>query len=243
VLLGAVGSSTTTAAPLHWDLWLFWPALGWAVAVITVGTLWARFGDSLSWRDIFGPLNHLSSNWSFSQSWAANLTTAATVLTGLFASSNVLSALLGSGTNQALTVMLVAGALATAFAGTGTVITATFKTGSGVIGAFVLLAAVITIGGTGGQLLVVNDQASGLALGGLTTYLPWFTALAGLLLTVYGVASIRGTLIGLGTQPKATAPAGARRRVAKRQRMAPAAVLTAPVNAAPVTTPRTASVL
>ena len=197
----ALEMSPASSSP-PWNLWLFLPALGGSLVVALISMRWAKTKDGFNWGGLIKPLTTLDKSWSFSESWAANLTTAATVVTGVFASSDILQGVLGTGSAPALTVMLVAGALATAAAGAGTIITLTFRSKGQPLGIAVVAAAIVTLTGAMGQLLVIGDTSSHLALGGLNSYV-WPAVIAACaLLGAYGVASIHEILTAKAPPPR-----------------------------------------
>ena len=208
VILEVNPSSLSPAPP--WDLWLFVPAAAGAILIAVVAIVW-RLG--LAWGGLKKPLDGLDKNWSFSQSWAANLTATATIATGLFASSTILQGVLGAGSAPALTVMLVAGALATASAGAGTIITLTFRKGVAPYALAVVIAAIVTLTGSIGQLLIIGDTSGHLSLGSLHGFVWPIVAVACGLLACYGISSIRALLpIKVVHPAAASTPSTTRRR-------------------------------
>ena len=97
---------------MHWNMWLFFPAAGWAALVAVVAVVWAR-RTGLGAGGIWKPLPGATGNWTAGQSWAANLTAAGTVVTGLLAASSpVIKTVLGTTAPGKLAAMFVASAVA-----------------------------------------------------------------------------------------------------------------------------------
>lgn len=186
---------------MHWNLWLFFPAAGWAVVVTGIAVVWAR-RTGLGAGGIWKPLPGATGNWAAGQSWAANLTAAGTVVTGLLAASSpVTKTVLGTTAPGKLAAMFVASAVASACAGGATIVTATFRKQAQVLTWAVVIGCWVSLAGIGGQLLVIADQASHLPLDGLTGAAWPLLGVGALLLSAYGVAGLHELL----THPPATA--------------------------------------
>jgi hypothetical protein len=187
---------------MHWNMWLFFPAAGWAALVAVVAVVWAR-RTGLGAGGIWKPLPGATGNWTAGQSWAANLTAAGTVVTGLLAASSpVIKTVLGTTAPGKLAAMFVASAVASACAGGATIVTATFRKKGDVFTWAVVVGCWVGLAGTGGQLLVIADQASHLPLDGLTAAAWPLLGVGALLLTSYGVAGLHELL----TPPPIPAP-------------------------------------
>jgi hypothetical protein len=191
---------------MHWNLWLFFPAAGGAALVVALG--WALSASKLGpTGGFFKPLPGATGTWQAGQSWAANLTAAGTVVTGLLAASSpVIKTVLGTTAPGKLVAMFVASAVASASAGAATVVTATFRTKGDVLTWAAVLGCWIGLAGIAGQLLVIADQASRLPLQGLTAAAWPLVGLSLALLALYGVSGLRQLLI---PPPAPAAPAGA----------------------------------
>ena len=173
-----------------------WSDLGWITAgigiafVIVGAAVWLarrRHRQAQPIRWLFAPLQGLDSGWSFGSSWAANLTAIGTLVSGLFASSDVLKSILGTSPDQALAVMTVAGIVALGLAGAGTLITTTFTSESSPVTLAVVAAAIATLGGAIGQILVIGFEMEPFAI---TNWVWALVSASGLLLCLYGFFTI-----------------------------------------------------
>jgi hypothetical protein len=198
------------------------------------------------------PLTGLDKDWSFQDSWAANLTFVATAATGLFATSDTLTKLLGSSPDGPLGVMAIAGVVAVGLAGAGILITKMSASSSLPTLRVVVLAATVTLTGAIGQLVVVVYEARHIGLpSGLRDWLFPVGGIAIALLVAYGwsttaslvryhttaeVAEVSETLVGA-----AWVAAGARHRsIAPGMIMARARAMDAAMKADPAS-PSTAA--
>jgi hypothetical protein len=120
--------------------------------------------------DVWAPLGRntqlagLGPNWSLKDNWIGNVTLTAAALVGLLAASNVLQAVLGSQPEAALGVIAVGGALSAVFVGLGPLIVKMIgKDLSVPTAGGMLFAALVTLFGSMGQIVVVTWQGWELA--------------------------------------------------------------------------------
>jgi uncharacterized membrane protein len=195
-----------TAAPKpdakpNWDALLAFPVALLLMLVITGAILRSWLGGGTG-RTPGMHLEHLDPSWSFSDSWVTNVTAAAAVLTGVFASSEVVTALLGEDAKDAMALATVGAAVALGFTGAGPVVLAASRSeAKSYIPAWGLtLAAAVTLAGATGELWVLWESARSLDLDGHETWVGIAAIVAWLLLVWYAIRSIRG-LLTLGTTP------------------------------------------
>jgi len=148
----------------------------------------------------FERLQYLEDDWSFKDSWATNVTAAAALLTGIFGSAEVVTALLGEDADRAVALATVGVAIAAAFVAAGPIVLATLKRQGDVMVCGFLGALVFTMGGAAGELWVVYESGRKLDLGGWEDklYLPVIGA--AVLLVLYTVVTGYATLEA-GTTP------------------------------------------
>lgn len=172
------------------------------VALGLLGTAWLVIEG-------LGPRKKLSSldkSWSFKDSWVSNITIGAGLLTGIFGSSEVLTAMLGEEAEQSLALATVGAAVAAALIAAGPLILHGTKAGDGAgaeAGAFtvggLLLAGGVTLAGAFGELWVVCVAASEIDLGGAESAVWPAGALAASVLALYAYRTTKAT-IDSGTQ-------------------------------------------
>jgi hypothetical protein len=177
-----------------------WSPVGWfllagaALGLAAMGAAWmllGRPGPRPNWND---PVTWLDASFSFDDSWATTAGTAATLLTGFFASTDILSAL-GVDPGNQVAVMLVAGAIASALAGAGVLITKTFTDGEDPVVWALLVAGLATMTGLFAQIGVVAVEAHDLDLGWLSTWGVYVIAVgAALLALAYAILAMKRTL-------------------------------------------------
>lgn len=184
-------SVTDKAAAPDWNS-LKWFALGFPLSFVAV-----LLGVAISGKmgRLLKPTTGLDASWSFQDSWVANITLGSTLLTGIFASTDILTKSLGDAPNDVLAVMLVAGALAVGLAGAGVLLTKTFTSGGQPIAIAVVLAAFVTFAGAAGQIIVTAIEADTLDLGPLNGSIEFIAGAAGVVLALYAVFAIRQFLI------------------------------------------------
>jgi hypothetical protein len=154
------------------------------------------------------PLEHLEVTWSFKESWVSNVTVVGGLLTGLFGSSDVLTALLGSEAKSSVALATVASATAVVFTTAGPVIVASTRSrvGNFVTVGGLLAAAVVTLAGAVGELWALYRSGQALDLGGWQEGIVVGAALAFLLLGLYAVRSLLATITQGITPPEAQPP-------------------------------------
>jgi hypothetical protein len=141
-----------SAAP-DWSilLWAFGSALVLTVLFLVFTLLWSGFVKKV-WPKTSDVINGLSTDWSFKDNWAANITIGSTVLIALFATSNILEAVLGAKPEAALGLLAVASGVASLLVGLGPLVVKSIGSNPQtptVRGA--VLAAGITLAGVLGQ--------------------------------------------------------------------------------------------
>jgi uncharacterized membrane protein len=172
-----------------------------------------RYGN---WRNrapeglLLKPLKGLGTSWTFSGSWASNVTAGSGLLVAIVGSSDFLKATLSDNATAALSIATVAGLIGPAVIAGAGVCTATFKrktdTTSDVSALGFLLGTALALGAAGGQvatLFFAVEQA------GIGIVLDWVLGagcvFALFLLAGYGWTSIISTLIlGFGSKAART---------------------------------------
>jgi hypothetical protein len=107
----------------------------------------------------FHPLPGLGSSWSFKESWASNATVIAAVFTGLFGATEVTKTILGDDSKAVLALVAVAVAASVGLAGIAPMLLQSWRrTWSGEVTPLgVMLASVVTLTATGGELGLIAD--------------------------------------------------------------------------------------
>jgi uncharacterized membrane protein len=135
------------------------------------------------------PLEYLESTWSFTESWATNVTLAAGLISGIFGSSEVVTALAGD-------------AVAASFIAAGTLIVLASKTKEEHLSVGGLLAAsAVTLAGGFGEVWVLFRAGERLDLAGWQDAAGGIAAAAALLLTWYAVRSIPAVITNGKKEP------------------------------------------
>jgi hypothetical protein len=139
----------------------------------------------------------LKATYDFKDSWVSNVTAAVAVFTGIFASTEVVTAFLGDAAKPALALATVAAAAAAGFTGAGPIFilsTRRAKNDRFTVGGL-LGGAVLTLTGAAGGLWVAYTAAGDLSLGGLENA-PLTVALiaSGALLLLYSYRTLIATL-------------------------------------------------
>jgi hypothetical protein len=197
----------TAGATPDWELFRAFP-IAWAIAVVTLVAAggwgyWQYYRKEA--RRAHRPWNwftwwwrctlNLSARWSLSDSWASNVTVIGAALAGVFGSSDVLTAVLGSATDPVFALTLLSSAVATGLVGAAPLVLAVFRRGGGVTPFALLAGASLTVGAAGGELAVITLGASHLSLG--SSIKPWmYTALIGgaVILVSYTFVTMLGSL-------------------------------------------------
>jgi hypothetical protein len=182
-----------------------WAPIGWAllvglylgvVAMLAAALLRSEHGGKADLGYLGAPVPGLDASFSFDDSWATTATSVATLLTGLFASSDILNGILSSVPGDRITVMLVAGAVAAGLAGAGLLITKAATDEHGDPFAWgLLLAGVLTLTGLFAQIGVVSFEASRMGLGWISTSAIAVGIAAAALAWMYGVQGMWRTLL------------------------------------------------
>lgn len=150
-----------------------------------------------------GALPYLDSAWSFSDSWLNNLTAGAGLLTGIVGTSDVAKALLGSDADSKLRLATVGAAISVALIAAAPLVLGIFQPKAGaltIVGLFV--AAGLSVSAAIGALWVMGQTAKALGVPWLSSHGPWLAAAASLLVLVYAVVSLRGTVVAGLTKPE-----------------------------------------
>ena len=194
-----------TAAPKPDTAKPEWDAL-WAFPVALVAMLVAAIFFFFAWRTQHSPpnqpLQYLEDTWSFSDSWVSNVTVAGGLLTGIFGTSDVVTALVGEEADSSVALATVGAAVAVAFIAAGPllVLATRSKTGDFFTVGGLLAASAVTLAGAFGQLWVIYRAGEALDLGGWEDKVIILAAAAAVLLAVYAVRSLSATL-KQGTTP------------------------------------------
>jgi hypothetical protein len=115
--------TATVTAPV-WSIlpWAFASALLLTLLLLLTAVRWSIRGlrkERITWPGWSEEIAGLSTDWSFKDNWAGNITIGSTVLIGLFAASNILEAILGAKPEAALGLLAVAGGIASLLVGLG----------------------------------------------------------------------------------------------------------------------------
>ena len=154
------------------------------------------------------PLKYLKETWSFKDSWVSNVTAAGALLTGIFGSSDVVTAFLGKDGKSSVALATVGAAVALAFIAAGPLVLFAMKSREGdfftVRG--LLLASAVTMAGAYGQLWVVYQTGKVLDLDGWENWVGPMALAAAVLLVFYASSSVRATLTQGLVIPQPPAP-------------------------------------
>ncbi len=183
--------ATAAAADIEWRALLAFPVAlgvcGIAAAVYFLGGVKGKLN---------APLTQLESSWSFRESWATNVTLAAGLLSGLFGSSEVVTALVGENGKGSSALATVGAAVAASFVAGGSLIVLSSKTKldehlsvGGIIG-----AAAVTFAGGFGEIWVLFRAGERLDLAGWQNAAGVIAGAAALLLIWYAVRSVPAVL-------------------------------------------------
>jgi uncharacterized membrane protein len=148
------------------------------------------------------PLEYLESTWSFTESWATNVTLAAGLISGIFGSSEVVTALAGENGKSSAALATVGAAVAASFIAAGTLIVLASKTKEEHLSVGGLLAAsAVTLAGGFGEVWVLFRAGERLDLAGWQDAAGGIAAAAALLLTWYAVRSIPAVITNGKKEP------------------------------------------
>jgi hypothetical protein len=192
-----------TNEPAWSNLWVFPIALAALLAFAAVFFLVWRTDRS----PVNQPLKYLESTWSFKDSWVSNVTVAGGLLTGIFGSTDVVTAFLGPDAKSSVALATVGAATAAAFIAAGPIVVQATKSKVGdffTVGGL-LAASAVTLSGASGEIWVVYRSGQELDLGGWEDRI-WIAALAaGALLALYAYRTLLATLAH-GLQPPPPTP-------------------------------------
>jgi len=148
------------------------------------------------------PLSSLEKSWSLKDSWVSNITLGTALITGVFGSTEAVTAILGEDAKTALAKVIVGSAIAAGLVAVGPLILAATQTNKEkftVGGLF--LATTVVLGGALGELWVVTESATSLPLGSARGWLPWVLVVVVVaLLLIYTFRNVDLTLRA-GTAP------------------------------------------
>jgi hypothetical protein len=171
--------------------------LGFFLALFAVLYAWfvwtGHLGDGKG-HSFTRPLPKLDPTWSFKESWVANITVAATVVTLFLGSSEVIKSLLGDDAEAELAVLIVSAALSASLVAAGQVALLAAKSEGQVTVFGLLLGALLVLMGSFGELLVLMDVGQDLDIGGQEDTVVAAAVLAIILLLVYAVRTLIATL-------------------------------------------------
>jgi hypothetical protein len=193
-------ATTVTPSPEWKALWAFPAAL--AVLLALAAWYFRHRREKLN-----EPLTYLESTWSFSESWASNVTLAAGLLTAVFGSTEVVTALVGENGNASSALATVGAAVAASFIAAGSLIILASKTkeGESISLGGLLAASAVTLAGGAGEIWVLFRAGERLDLNGLQDLAGVAAGVAILLLAWYAVRSIPA-VIANGKRAPAPAP-------------------------------------
>jgi len=199
----AITASPTTDTAPDWNaLWAF----PWALlAALLLAAPLFRVNPKDYWPP-YKPLKYLDQTYSFKDSWVSNVTVIGGLLTGVFGSSTVVTAL-GTDAKNAVALATVGAAVAAAFIAAGPILLLSTKDKEGYITTGGLLAAAaLTLGGASGELWTVYKSGASLDLGGWQNRLVIPLAIGFALLALYSFRAAVTTLQHGTTKPPAVPP-------------------------------------
>lgn len=186
----AVTAVEKPTPPPNWHaLWIFVWLLILLLVILAVG-LCKGFGF------LGKPLKYLDATWSFSDSLVTNITAAGGLLTGIFGSTDVVTALLGKDAESSVALATVGAAIALAFIAAGPLVLGATKSKDNKFNTVggLLAASVVTLIGAVGELWVLLRSGEELSLGGWEDRIVIVAILAAALLLVYSVRSVIATI-------------------------------------------------
>lgn len=203
-----VTAAPAPAAAPDWDMLLAFPIAlgGLLLGALLLYCAWGWKSHSPGER-----LTQLGATWSFSESWATNVTAVGGILTGVIGSTDVMTAIFGADAGDVAALAVVGAAVAVAFAIAGPVVLLATKTDNGrfITVAGLLLASAVTLAGAFGELWVVLQTGRDADLGTWgERFLAIAAAAAALLLLVYAIRTILAVL-RLGTERPPAPPQSA----------------------------------
>lgn len=178
--------------------WMIGSAIVSALVVIgaVVTSSWVRKSEAT------GALYGLSSSWTFSESWASNVTVASTALLAVLASTDVVPVALGDDqAESALAIVLVASAISAGLVGLAPLVLKALVTADGYFHAAGLsIAALLTLTGVGIEIGVASANADRL-FGGDTPYIVITGLVVAAVAATYGFRSLHDLLKRTETVP------------------------------------------
>jgi hypothetical protein len=147
-------------------------------------------------------LKYLDSTWSFQDSWVSNVTVIGGLLTGIFGSVDVVTALLGEDADRSVALATVGAAVAAAFVAASPIILLTTMKNDFVTVGGLFLAAVFTLTGAAGELWVVSRAGAALDLGGWQDRIVYLAVFGFALLGAYAIRSVVTTIAHGATTPQ-----------------------------------------
>jgi hypothetical protein len=181
-----------TSTP-HWHpLWIFPVLLGGLLIAATIFFACWRTSDISPTK----PLIYLEATWSFSDSWVSNVTVAGALLTGIFGSSGVITALLGEDATSSVALATVGVAIATAFISAGPLVLGATKSSDSEFNTAggLLAASAVTLTGAFGEIWILWRTGQALSLGGWENRIVIVAIAAAALLGIYAFRSLLATL-------------------------------------------------
>ncbi len=211
-----------------------WSALVAFAIALGVLSVAALIGLRQSRLKLNTPLPHLESSWSFGESWATNVTLAASILTGVFGSSEVVTSLGGESGKGPAALATVGAAVAASFVAAGSLIVLSSKTKDEHLSVGGLVAAAaVTLAGGFGEIWVLFRAGEKLDLGGWQDAAGVMAGAAALLLGWYAIRSVKALIQnGLETPAAASSYALAGANILLDAAKATPAIDTAQVQAA-----------
>jgi hypothetical protein len=178
-----------TPSPNWHALWVF----VWLLILLLVIP---AVGICKGFRFLGKSLEYLDATWSFGDSWVTNITAAGGLLTGIFGSTEVVTALLGKDAKSSVALATVGAAIALALIAMGPLVLGATKSKDNKFNTVggLLAASVVTLMGAFGELWVLLRSGEELSLGGWEDRIVIVAILAGLLLLAYAVRSVIATI-------------------------------------------------
>jgi hypothetical protein len=173
-----------------------WHALWGFVWLLLLLPIILAAGISQGFRFLVKPLEYLDATWSFSDSWVTNITAAGGLLTGIFGSTDVVTALLGEDAKSSVALATVGAAIALALIAMGPLVLGATKSRDNKFNTVggLLAASAVTLMGAFGELWVLLRSGEELSLGGWEHRIVIVAILAALLLLAYSVRSVIATI-------------------------------------------------
>jgi hypothetical protein len=193
----AVPAPAPTGTEIEWSI-LGWSALiALGVGLLAVGVV----GGPIFWHNpksrpeklgLTTKLTSLGTNWSFTDNWVNTVTAGSGLLFTLLATSSLLEAVLGSAPKAGLTLMAVTGAIAAVLVGISPILVKVLGDDVAIptIGG-TLLAALVTLIGSIGQITVVTWQAADLVTSWVSYPIGVLGVLVGATVFFYAIRALR----------------------------------------------------